>query len=83
LDQNYPNPFNPNTTIEFSLPKAELTTLTIYNTLGQHVTTLVSDKLNAGSYKYHWDAGGLASGVYYYRLVADDYVSTKKLIVIK
>ena len=72
LKQNYPNPFNPSTTIEFSIPKTEFVTLKIYNLLGQEVTTLVSDKLKAGSYNYSWDAGLLASGVYIYKIQAGD-----------
>jgi hypothetical protein len=83
LYQNYPNPFNPITTIEFSLPKTELATLKVYNILGQEVSTLVSDKLNEGIYKYEWDASGYASGVYYYKLQAGEYVDCKKLVLLK
>jgi hypothetical protein len=83
LDQNYPNPFNPNTTIEFDLPRASKATLVIYNILGEKVTTLVSDRLSAGSYSYEWDASGLASGVYLYRLQAGEYVETRKMILMQ
>jgi len=83
LKQNYPNPFNPTTTIEFSLPESEHVTLKIYNLLGQEVATLVSDKLKAGSYNYSWDAGSLASGMYFYRLVTENYSCTKKLILLR
>jgi photosystem II stability/assembly factor-like uncharacterized protein len=83
LHQNYPNPFNPTTTIEISLPINEFTSLKIYNLLGREVATLVSDKLNAGNYKYEWNASEIASGVYYYRLAAGEYVETKKLVVLK
>jgi CubicO group peptidase (beta-lactamase class C family) len=83
LSQNYPNPMNPSTTIEISLPKTEFTTLKIYNTLGQEIITLISDKLNAGFHKYQWNASGIASGIYYYRLVAGEYTDTKKLVVLK
>ena len=83
LSQNYPNPFNPSTTIEFSLPKTEFTTLKLYNTLGQEVLTIVADKLNAGSYTYNFNARDLASGVYYYRLQAGEYVDTRKLVLMK
>jgi hypothetical protein len=83
LAQNYPNPFNPTTTIEFSIPHTEQVTLKIYNVLGEEVATLVSEKLSAGKYKHVWDASGLASGVYLYRLEAGDFVETKKLILIR
>ena len=83
LKQNYPNPFNPTTTIEFSIPKTEYVKLRIYNMLGQKVSTLVSEKLNPGEYKYTWDASHLASGVYIYKLQTDNYSSTRKLILLK
>jgi hypothetical protein len=84
LYQNYPNPFNPSTTIEFALPKACLVNLKIYNILGEEVAALVSENLSAGSYKYNWNARGLASGVYFYRLEADKgFVQTKKMLLIR
>jgi len=83
LKQNYPNPFNPTTNIEFSIPKSELVTLKVYNILGEEVVTLISEKLNAGKYRYDWDASRQASGVYVYRIQAGDYVKTKKMILIK
>ncbi len=83
LEQNYPNPFNPSTTIEFSIHISEFVTLKIYNLLGQEVTTLVSDKLTAGTYKYDWDAAALASGIYYYSLETGTFAKTKKLLFIK
>jgi hypothetical protein len=83
LKQNYPNPFNPATSIKFSIPKSEFVTLKIYNTLGQEVVTLVSEKLIAGSYKYDWDAGSLASSVYLYRIRAGNYVEVKKMLLLK
>jgi len=83
LKQNYPNPFNPSTTIEFSIPRTETVKLKIYNLLGQEVTTLVSDKLTPGEYKYTWDASKLASGVYFYKLEAGSFSSTRKLILLK
>jgi hypothetical protein len=83
LHQNYPNPFNPTSTIEFSLPKTGFVTLRIYNILGEEVETLVLEKLNAGKYKYNWDAGALASGLYLYRIQAGDYVESKKMILLR
>lgn len=83
LRQNYPNPFNLTTTIEFDLPKAGEASLKIFNILGEEVTTLLSDKLSTGSYSYKWDAGHLASGVYLYRLEAEGFVQTRKMILMK
>jgi hypothetical protein len=83
LKQNYPNPFNPTTNIEFSIPKAQFVTLKVYNILGEEVVTLVSERLAAGSYKYDWDAGTLASGVYLYRIKAGAFMQTKKLLLLR
>jgi bacillopeptidase F (M6 metalloprotease family) len=83
LSQNYPNPFNPSTTIEFNLPKTCEVTLKVFNILGEEVATLVSDRLSAGSYSYEWDASNLASGIYLYRLAAEGYVETKKMMLMK
>jgi hypothetical protein len=83
LKQNYPNPFNPTTTIEFDLPKTNEVTLKIFNVLGEGVATLVSDRLSAGSYSYELDASQLASGVYMYRLQAEDHIETRKMILLR
>jgi hypothetical protein len=83
LHQNYPNPFNLSTTIEFDLPKTSELTLKIFNILGENVATLISERLSAGTYSYDWDAGNLASGVYLYRLEADGFVETRKMILMK
>jgi len=81
--QNYPNPFNPITAIKFSLPKTEFISLKIYNLLGQEIATLVSEKLQVGSYNYFWDATGFTSGVYLYEIKAGDFVETRKMILIR
>ena len=83
LEQNYPNPFNPSTTIQFALPKESFTMLEIFNTLGEKVSTLVSENLSAGSYKYDWNASLLPSGVYFYRLSTEKFKQTKKLLLMK
>ena len=83
LSQNYPNPFNPATKIEFSLPKPAFVTLKIYNLLGEEVTTLIAEKRETGIHKFSWDASGLASGVYLYRLEAGEFIQSKKLILMR
>jgi hypothetical protein len=83
LSQNYPNPFNPKTVISWQLPVGSDVDLSIYNVLGQKVATLVNRKQQAGSYSAEWDATGFASGVYYYRLVAGEYVATRKLVLLR
>jgi len=83
LFQNYPNPFNPSTRIKFQIPNAQFTTLKVYDTLGKEVSTLVSKKLNSGTHNYTFDGKNLASGIYYYQLVAGDYREVRKMILIK
>jgi predicted outer membrane repeat protein len=83
LFQNYPNPFNPSTTIEFSLPKSEFVLLKVYNILGKEVATLVSNKLNQGNHTYTFNGNNLASGIYYYQLMAGDYREVKKMILLR
>lgn len=83
LHQNYPNPFNPKTVISYQLPVASDITLSIYSITGQKVATLVSEIQTPGNHKYEWDASNMASGVYYYRLTADNFVGMKKLILLK
>lgn len=83
LNQNYPNPFNPNTIISYSLPKAGLVTLKVYDILGREVTTLVNSREAAGNYKINFNAEKLSSGVYFYRLRSGSFSDTKKLILLK
>ena len=83
LSQNYPNPFNPSTTIEFTLPRSENTTLKIYNILGAEITTIVSAKLQAGVHKYEFHSSNLASGVYYYKIEAGNFIQIHKMIYLK
>jgi len=83
LTQNYPNPFNPNTTIKFALPEPDFVTLSVYNILGEEVSVLVSEELNAGIYKYNWNAINLPSGIYLYRLNAGSYIETMKMVLMK
>jgi hypothetical protein len=83
LSQNYPNPFNPSTTIAFSIPQGSKVSLKVYNILGQEVANLVDDYRQAGAYSVQFNASKLASGVYFYRLQANDFAQTKKLLLLK
>lgn len=83
LGQNYPNPFNPSTTIELSIPEQAFVKLEIFNSLAEKVSTLVSENLNAGNYKYEWSAEGLSGGIYFYRLSSNNFSEMKKLILLK
>ena len=83
LAQNYPNPFNPSTKIRFTIPAAQQVTLRVFNLLGQEVATLVNGPLTAGSHEVSFDAARLASGVYMYKIIAGDYVSAKKMLLLK
>ena len=83
LEQNFPNPFNPATTIRYALPRRAYVSLSIFNTLGQQLTTLVNEIQEAGHHDVRFDANGLASGVYFYRLQAADYIATKRFILIR
>src|SRR3990172_4258947 len=83
LLNNYPNPFNPTTTIEYELPLEVKVNLVIYDNLGRQVRTLVENVQPAGYYKAVFDAQGLSSGMYYYRIVAGDFVKVKKLLFVK
>jgi len=83
LSQNYPNPFNPSTTINYSLPKSRNVTLKVFDILGQEVTTLVNEKQSAGKYEVKFDADNLSSGIYFYRLKANNLWKTKKMILLK
>ena len=83
LSQNFPNPFNPITTIKFSIPNRGLVKLVVYNILGKKVSTLVNDEQTTGTYEVTFDASYLTSGVYFYKLFTDDFVSVKKMLLVK
>ncbi len=83
LSQNYPNPFNSETVIEFSISKGGYTSLKIYNILGEEIAALVDGYLDIGSFKHIVKGKNLSSGVYFYRLVTDNYVETRKMIILK
>jgi|GEM_PF-2036609 len=83
LSQNYPNPFNPVTQLRYGLPRATTVRLEIFNVLGQKIATLVDGPVEAGYHVAVWDAGDVASGIYFYRLVAGDFTETKKMLLLK
>ena len=88
LGQNYPNPFNPSTRIRFALPRNSHVTVEVFNILGQRVVTLADCRMNAGEHTITWDGRtnqdqGVASGIYLYRLRADNAVLVKKMVLLK
>ncbi len=83
LLQNYPNPFNPSTIIEYNLPKGTSVSLNVYNTLGQRIAILVDEYQHAGRHKVTFDSQDHPSGVYIYRLQADEYVESRKMLYLK
>ena len=83
ISQNYPNPFNPSTTIRYSLPHSSWVTLTVCNTLGQQVVQLVNRQEQFGSHEVTFRGDGLASGVYFYRILAGEFSETRKLVLVK
>ena len=88
LEQNFPNPFNPSTTIGYELPEDGLVNITIYNITGRHISTLVNSYQNAGYKSTQWNATNdsgepVGAGLYLYRIEADNYAQTKKMILLK
>lgn len=83
LHQNYPNPFNPSTTITYELPKSSEVRLSVYDVLGREVSVLVNERRDAGVHEVKFDGSNLASGVYFYRMQAEDFVQSRKLIFLK
>jgi flagellar hook assembly protein FlgD len=83
LFQNYPNPFNPETKIQFWIPKSGNVKLTIYDVSGRQIDELVNRKLNAGTFEVTWNGSNLSSGIYFYKLVAEGFAETKKMIMVK
>ena len=83
LNQNYPNPFNPATVISYSIPKTSKVTLKVYDIKGQLIETLFDGMQNAGNYITQFDGSKFASGVYFYRLVSDNFSATNKMLMVK
>ena len=83
LEQNYPNPFNPSTVISWQLPVSSHVSLKVYDILGKEVMTLVNEHREAGYCETRFEGSSLASGMYIYRLSAGNFISTKKMLMIK
>jgi len=83
LSQNYPNPFNPETKIAYSIPVKGHVSLKIYNSIGKEVASLVNRSQNSGNYEVRFDGASLNSGVYFYKIQVNDFVQTKKMILLK
>jgi hypothetical protein len=83
LSQNYPNPFNPSTSIAYAIPVKELVRIKIFDMLGKEIAVLVNEVKQAGSYAVNFDASGLSSGIYYYRLESGSFTETRKMILVK
>jgi hypothetical protein len=83
LGQNYPNPFNPSTTIAFDMPRAGKATIIVYDILGREVATLLDQDVQAGSYRLRFNATGMPSGVYFYRMTAGGFSETRKIVLMR
>jgi len=83
LIQNFPNPFNPSTTIYYTIPQLSFVTLKVYDVLGNEVTTLINEEKPAGIYEVEFKGDGLTSGIYFYRLTAGKFTTTKKMVILK
>jgi len=83
LNQNYPNPFNPVTTIKYQISEISFVTLKVYDVLGNEIITLLSEEKSVGNYEFEFDATGLPSGIYFYRLQAGSFVETKKMVLLR
>ena len=83
LKQNYPNPFNPTTKIDFQVPKSCNVNISIYDVLGKLIEILVNEKLSPGKFEVEWNASNFASGVYFYKIISDNFIETRKLILLK
>ena len=83
LSQNYPNPFNPNTIIKYNIPQESFVTIKIYDVIGNEVQALVNSKQEAGVYEVNFNAGNLASGMYFYRMQTNDFVKLRKMLLLK
>jgi len=83
LDRAYPNPFNPTTTLNFAIPVDSEVSLSVYNLQGREVSTLIDANMDVGYHSVIWNADSYSSGVYFVKMIAGEYISTQKLMLIK
>lgn len=83
LDQNYPNPFNPTTIIQYQIPKEGYVTIKLYDVLGKELKNLVNEQKRAGYYSFNFNANGLASGVYIYKIISNNFMQSKKMVLLR
>jgi hypothetical protein len=83
LEQNYPNPFNPSTTFRYSIPTQSKVIIKVYDVLGNEIETLMDEEKSVGTYELTWNATSLPSGVYFYQLKSGEFISTKKMLLLK
>jgi len=83
LSNNFPNPFNPSTKIKYSVPQTSTVQMKVFDVLGKEIETLVNEEKPVGTYELNWNAANLPSGVYFYRLKAENFVQTRKMILLK
>lgn len=83
LEQNYPNPFNPTTKIKYTIPQKSFVSLKVLDMLGNELQTLVNSEKETGNYEVEWNAGAFATGIYFYQMKTDNYIETRKMILIK
>jgi hypothetical protein len=83
LSQNYPNPFNSSTIINYQLQITSQVKLVVYDNLGREIDVLVNEKQSAGTYEAEWDGTNYPSGVYFYKLITDDFSETRKMVLVK
>jgi hypothetical protein len=83
LSENYPNPFNPSTIIRYSVADAANVRLVIFDILGKEIKVLVNEKKEPGNYEVYFDAGNLASGIYFYTMTTKAFTSTRKMMLVK
>ena len=83
LEQNYPNPFNPSTVIKFAIPNSGVVQITVFDASGREVSSLVNGYMNKGIHTVEFNAAGLSSGVYFYKIKTEGFVETKKMLLVK
>ena len=83
ISHNYPNPFNPSTKIRYSIPQSSNVIVKVFDILGNEIETLINEEKTAGTYEMTWYAENLSSGIYFYQIKTENYIETKKMILIK